>query len=112
MKKAIEKLQEIWGNKWVRFSVVSLIYVLWFVVWTRNLLWLPGVAVIYDIYISKYINRLWLDRYRAYKKDHKAFRKAMEWVEALLFAVVVVVPLKIYFSGCTSFPLRRWSERC
>ena len=47
MKKAIEKLQEIWGNKWVRFSVVSLIYVLWFVVWTRNLLWLPGVAVIY-----------------------------------------------------------------
>lgn len=104
MKKAIEKLQEIWGNKWVRFSVVSLIYVLWFVVWTRNLLWLLGVAVIYDIYISKYINRLWLDRYRAYKKDHKAFRKAMEWVEALLFAVVVVVPLKIYFFGMYVIP--------
>ena len=104
MKKAIEKLREIWGNKWVKFSVVSVIYVLWFVVWTRNLLWLLGVAVIYDIYISKYINRIWLDRYRAYKKEHKAFRKTMEWVEALLFAVVVVVPLKIYFFGMYVIP--------
>ena len=77
MKKAIEKLREIWGNTWVNFSVVSVIYVIWVVVWTRNLLWLLGVAVIYDIYISKYINRIWLDRYRAYKKEHKLFRKTM-----------------------------------
>lgn len=102
--KAIDKLREIWGNKWVKFSVVSLIYVLWFVIWTRNLLWLLGVAVIYDIYISKYINRIWLDRYRAYKKNHNGFRRAMEWVEALLFAVVVVVPLKIYFFGLYVIP--------
>lgn len=104
MKKVIEKLREIWGNKWVKFSVVSLIYILWFVIWTRNLWWLLGVIVIYDIYISKFINRIWLDRYRAYKKNHKGFRKAMEWVEALLFAVVVVVPLKIYFFGMYVIP--------
>lgn len=104
MKKIISKLRNIWSNKWVKFSVVSLVYVLWFVVWTRNLWWLLGVAVIYDIYISRCIDRLGLDRYRAYKKTHKGFRKTMEWVEALLFAVVVVVPLKIYFFGMYVIP--------
>lgn len=102
--KMIEKIKAVWGNKWVKFSVVSLVYVLWFVIWTRNPLWLLGVVVIYDIYISKFINRIWLNRYRACKKDHKGFRKAMEWVEALLFAVVVVVPLKIYFFGMFVIP--------
>ena len=104
MKQVIEKIRSVWANKWVKFSVVSLLYILWFVVWTRNLWWLLGVAVIYDLYISRYIDRLWLNRYRAYKKEHKLFRKTMEWVEALLFAVVVVVPLKIYFFGMYVIP--------
>ncbi|WP_297829185.1 signal peptidase I [uncultured Rikenella sp.] len=104
MKKAIEKLRAIWGNKWVKFSIVSLIYILWFVVWTRNLWWLLGVAVIYDLYITRFIDRIWLNRYRAYKKGHKGFRHVMEWVEALLFAVIVVVPLKTYFFGMYVIP--------
>ncbi len=97
MKKAIEKLRAIWGNKWVKFSVVSLI-------WTRNLWWLLGVAVIYDLYITRFIDRIWLNRYRAYKEGHKGFRRVMEWVEALLFAVIVVVPLKTYFFGMYVIP--------
>lgn len=104
MKKTMEKLRTIWENKWVKFSVVSLIYVLWFVVWTRNLWWLLGLPLIYDFYISRNIHRLWLDRYRAYKKSHKGFKVAIEWVEALLFAVVVVVPLKTYFFGMYVIP--------
>lgn len=104
MKQVIQKIRAVWANKWVKFSVVSLLYILWFVVWTRNLWWLLGVAVIYDLYISRYIDRLWLNRYRAYKKEHKLFRKTMEWVEALLFAVVVVVPLKTYFFGMYVIP--------
>ncbi|MDE5944790.1 MAG: hypothetical protein K2G93_04305, partial [Rikenella sp.] len=84
-------LQPLMHNKWISFGVVSVIYVLWFVVWTRNLWWLLGVVVIYDIYIGKWSERLWLNRYRAYKANHRGFRKVAEWVEALLFAVIVVV---------------------
>lgn len=102
MKKNLFK--NLWHNKWVRFSVVGMIYVLWFVVWTRNLWWLLGLVVIYDIYVGKWSERLWLNRYRAYKAENRTFRKVAEWGEALLFAVIVVVPLKIYFFGMYVIP--------
>lgn len=102
MKKNLFK--ELWYNKWVQFSVVSVIYVLWFVVWTRNLWWLLGVIVIYDFYIGKWSERLWLNRYRTIKANNRPFRKVAEWIEALLFAVIVVVPLKIYFFGMYVIP--------
>ncbi|MCD8073167.1 MAG: S26 family signal peptidase, partial [Alistipes sp.] len=44
-------------NKWFKFTLVSIIYILLFVVWTGNLWLLLGLPLIYDIYISKYIYR-------------------------------------------------------
>ena len=55
---AMNRLKEIWANRWVRFGVVTFLYLLWFVVWTGNLWLLLGVVVIYDIYISKWMYRL------------------------------------------------------
>lgn len=100
----MNKLKEIWTSKKVRFWVVSIIYVLWFVVWTQNLLWLLGVAVIYDYYFSRYIDKIYLNKYRAYKANHKSMKWVLEWCEALLYAVVVVVPLKLYFFGMYVIP--------
>lgn len=100
----MNKIKEIWRNRWVRFSVVSVLYVLWFVVWTANLWWLLGLVVIYDYFISRVMDRLFLDRYRRFKNSKKWLRKSLEWVEALLFAVVVVVPLKLYFFGMYMIP--------
>lgn len=100
----IAKLKEIKNNRWVKFGVVTVLYLLWFVVWTENLLWGLGVIVIYDIYITRYIDKIYLNRYRALKEKSAPFRHVMEWVEALLFAVVVVVPLKIYFFGMYVIP--------
>lgn len=100
----MNKIKEIWRNRWVRFSVVSVLYVLWFVVWTANLWWLLGLVVIYDYFISRVMDRLFLDRYRRFKNSKKWLRRSLEWVEALLFAVVVVVPLKLYFFGMYMIP--------
>lgn len=100
----MKKLKEIWHNRWVRFSLVALIYLLWFVIWTRSWVMLLGVLVIYDLYITKHIDRLFLDKYRTCKKEHAGFRKTMEWVEALLYAMVFVLPLKMYFFGMYVIP--------
>ncbi len=88
----------------IKFWIASLVYVLWFVIWTRNPWFLIGVPVIYDLYISHLINLWFLDDYRAYKKNHSGFRKTMEWIESLLYAVAVVIPLKIYFFGMYVIP--------
>ena len=67
MKDFWSKLKKFWGNRWVKFSVVSLLYILWFVVWTGNLWLLLGIPVIYDIYISKIMYRLVWSRHKAKK---------------------------------------------
>lgn len=93
----MNKLKEIWANKWVRFGVVSLIYLLLFVVWTGNLWLLPGVLVIYDIYISKRMYRLFWKKHKERKRTNKTYRKTAEWIEAILFATVVATLIRIFF---------------
>ena len=53
----MNKLKEILTNRWVKFVFWTVVWVLWFVVWTGNLWMLLGVAVIYDLYITKYLYR-------------------------------------------------------
>ena len=43
----MNKIKEFFGNKWVGFTLVSILYILWFVVWTGNWWLLLGVVVIY-----------------------------------------------------------------
>ncbi len=100
----MNKLKEIWANKRVKFSVVSVIYLLWFVVWTQNLWWLLGLVAIYDFYFTRKIDKIFLNKYRAFKTRNKGARIVLEWIEALLFALVVVVPLRIYFFGLYVIP--------
>lgn len=100
----MKKIREIWANRKVRFTVVSILYLLWFVVWTENLWWALGLVVIYDYYFTRYIDKIYLDRYRAFKSRNRAMKTVLEWGEALLYAVVVVVPLKLYFFGMYVIP--------
>ncbi len=97
-------LKKIWSNRIVRFSVVTVIYILWFVVWTRNLWWLIGLPFIFDYYFTRYIDVIWLNHYRKFKQSNGVVKYVLEWVEALLYAAVVVIPLKLYFFGLYVIP--------
>lgn len=97
MKSIFSKLSKIWSCKWVKFSVVSLLYLLWFVVWTGNLWLLLGLIVIYDIYISKFMYKLFWKRHKDLKVNNKPYKKSSEWVEAIIFATVVATLIRIFF---------------
>lgn len=97
MNKILNRLRKFWSCKWVKFSVVSLLYLLWFVVWTGNLWLLLGLVVIYDIYISKFMYRLFWRRHKELKHDSIPYKKSSEWVEAILFATVVATLIRIFF---------------
>lgn len=100
----MNKIKQLWASRKVRFAVVTTLYLLWFVVWTQNLWWVLGVAVIYDYYFSRLIDKIYLNKYRAFKQKCKPAKYVLEWVEALLYAVVVIVPLKLYFFGLYVIP--------
>ena len=93
----IQKIKEFFSNRWVGFSLASLLYVLWFVVWTGNLWLLLGLVVIYDLYITKYLYRYIGSKNEALCEKYSAYKSVYEWVNAIVFATVVATLIHIFF---------------
>ena len=93
----MEKIKKFFGNKWVGFAFATLLYVLWFVVWTGNWWLLLGVVVIYDIYITKYMYRYIGSKNEALCEKYSTYRSVYEWVNAIVFATVVASLIHIFF---------------
>ena len=90
------KIRKFFGNKWVGFTLATILYVLWFVVWTGNLWLLLGVPVIYDLYISRLFYRyVWSKNTRLCEKS-AAYRSVYEWVSAIIFATVVASLIHLF----------------
>ncbi len=83
-------MRNIFVNKYFKFVIVGLIYLLW-VIWLNNYFFLLGLAIIYDLYVSNIVNwAFWK------KRDKAKNSKFIEWVDALIFAVVAVTFINIF----------------
>ena len=90
------KIKEIFGNKWVGFTLAALLYTLWFVVWTGNLWLLLGLPVIFDLYITKFFYRyVWSHNVTMCRRS-KVYKTVYEWVNAIIFATVVATLVHIF----------------
>jgi signal peptidase I len=83
-------------NKWFKFAFWTLIYVLAFVVWMRNAWMLLGVIVIFDIFITRFFNRYVLEHHRRARAASGIYKTVAEWVEAIVFAVVLASVIHIF----------------
>lgn len=83
-QKKLEKRKD-----YINFGIVALIYVLW-VIWLRNYWFLLGIIVIYDIYISKKVN------WSFWKRRDGNNSRLVEWIDALIFAVIAVTIINIF----------------
>ncbi|MBQ4127615.1 MAG: signal peptidase I [Alistipes sp.] len=92
----MEKIKKFFGNKWVGFTLATIVYVLWFVVWTGNWWLILGVGVIYDLYISKYFYRYVWSKNEALCEKSSLYRNIYEWVNAIIFATVVATLIHIF----------------
>jgi signal peptidase I len=77
------------SNKYFKFGVAVTLYILW-VIWVRNAWLLLGVPVIFDIYITKKVN------WTPWKKREGKNSAVVEWIDALIFAVVAVTLINIF----------------
>ena len=87
----MDKIKAFFANKWVGFALATLLYVLWFVVWTGWWWMLLGVVVIYDLYISKYFYRYVWSKNEEMCEKSALYRSVYEWVNAIVFATRVCV---------------------
>jgi signal peptidase I len=92
----MNKLKEILTNRWVKFVFWTVVWVLWFVVWTANPWWLLGVPVIFDLCVTRWFSRTVWSHYKAWRDGNKAIKEVMSWVEAIVWAAAVASIVHIY----------------
>ena len=93
-------LRDLYHNKWARLIFWSLLYLLW-VIWLGNYWWLLGLAVIFDHHITRKVK--WLFWKKEYKEGEK--RNAwLDWLDAIIFAVVFVTFINILFFQAFKIP--------
>ena len=93
-------LRELYHNRWVRFGFWAVLYTLW-VVWLGNYWWLFGLVPLFDYHITKKVKWLF------WKKDYKEGEKRnafLDWVDAIIFAVVVVTFINTFFFQAFKIP--------
>lgn len=83
-------MKNLWSNKYVRFGVTATLYTLW-VIWVGSYWLLIGLAVIFDMYITKKVN------WTFWKKREGKNSTFVEWLDALIFAVLAVTFINIFF---------------
>ncbi len=77
-------------HKYFRFGLAAFLYLL-FVIWLGNYWYLFGLGIIFDLYITKKVN------WTFWKKRNEKNSTIIEWLDALIFAVVAVTLINIYF---------------
>ena len=92
--------KEIRHNKWVRFIFWALLYVLW-VIWLGNYWWLLGLVILFDLTVTKKVH--WLFWQKEYKEGEK-HNVWLDWLDAIIFAVVVVTFINIFFFQAFKIP--------
>ena len=93
-------LKELYHNKWVRFSFWAVLYILW-VIWLGNYWWLFGLVPIFDGHITNKVK--WLFWKKEYKEGEKR-NVLLDWLDAVIFAVVVVTFINTFFFQAFKIP--------
>lgn len=83
-------------NRWFKFSLWGGLYLIW-VIWLGNYWWLLLLPVIFDIYVTKKVR--WAFWHKRAGKDGKVPKQNafVEWVDALIFALVAAVFIRTFF---------------
>ncbi len=93
-------LKEFFRNRWAKFVLWALLYLLW-VIWLGNWWWILGLAVLFDLCVTKKVK--WLFWKKEYKEGEKR-NAALDWLDAVIFAVVVVTFINIFFFQAFKIP--------
>ncbi len=93
-----ERLGRVKKTRWWRFGIVALIYILW-TIWMGNPWLLLGLLLLGDIYLTQFIP------WGAWKgMKNKTLRTIMSWVDAIVYALVLVYFLFLFIGQNYQIP--------
>ena len=94
----MERLRQVKPTRWARFGIVAAIFIGW-VIWLGSwwvILFLPLLA---DIYLTQFIPWTWWKYTR-----NKAVKAVMGWVDAIVYALVLVYFVFLFFGQNYQIP--------
>ncbi len=91
MIKYIKSARNFLRNKKFKFIFWTVIFIL-FVIWIGSYWLLIGIPIIYDFYISNKVNWTFWKKRNLQKKS-----KLIEWIDALVFAVIAASIIRMFF---------------
>ncbi len=83
----------------MRFACWAALYVLW-VAWHGNWWWLLGLIVVFEFCVTRKLKG-WIDTLAT---KSRALKVALGWLDAIIFAVVVVTLINIFFFQAFKIP--------
>jgi len=92
-----QKVKDFLKNKYFRFAFAAIIFILW-VVWIGNYWLLLGLPIIFDFYITQKVN------WTFWKKRGQKKTVLIEWVDAIIFAVVAATLIRMFFIEAYTIP--------
>lgn len=93
-------MKHILQNRWFKFVFWAVAYTLW-VIWLGNLWWLFGLIVIFDLFITQKVKwAFWKKNYKEGEKKNPIY----EWIDAIIFAILVVAPLNMFVVQAYTIP--------
>ena len=92
----MKKILDILKNRWVKFGIATVAYILLFVVWTGNLWLLLGLPLIYDYFISRLIYRYIGAKNDALRAKSPLYNSIYGWIDAIVWATVVATLVHLF----------------
>ena len=92
----MKKYLDILKNRWVKFSIATIVYILLFVVWTGNLWLLLGLPFIYDYFISRFVYRYIGVKNNELRKKYPTYNTIYGWIDAIVWATVVATLVHLF----------------
>lgn len=82
-------MKNILSGRYFKFSIAAFIYLL-IVIWIGNYWLLIGLLILFDIYVTKKVN------WAFWEKRNGKNSAVIEWLDALIFAVIAVTLINIF----------------
>ena len=82
--RALKAIRETRTSRWIRFGIVAALFIFW-VAWVGCWWALILLPLLFDIYITGFIPLTWWK-----KSKSPAVRMVMSWVDAILYALILV----------------------
>ncbi|MDP4222444.1 MAG: signal peptidase I [Bacteroidota bacterium] len=82
-------MTDLMKARYIRFGIVAVLYLI-VVIWIGNYWLLLGLGIIFDIYVTKKVN------WAFWKRRDRKNSTFIEWLDALIFAVVTVTLINIF----------------